>query len=140
MKNVSRDFNAADTSDNDGNEDSPLDPGSGSGLSSAAEEEAALVERAKEVTGCWQAVRTTAASPSDQTEAAAGGSSVWLRHALALHEVRVMKSYRPRLFREGVTAARIRREVLCILSPSSDGRKGRAGNMKDIFWDQIVSL
>ena len=140
MKNVSRDFNAADTSDNDGNEDSPLDPGSGSGLSSAAEEEAALVERAKEVTGCWQAVRTTAASPSDHTEAAAGGSSVWLRHALALHEVRVMKSYRSRLFREGVAAARIRREVLRILSPSTDGRKSRAGDMKDIFWDQIISL
>ena len=145
MKNVSRDFNAADTGDNDGNENPPLDLGSGSGsgsgssLSSAAEEEAALVERAKEVTGCWQAIRATAASP-DQTEAAAGGSSVWLRHALALHEVRVMKSYRPRLFREGVAAARIRREVLRLLSPSTDGRRGPAGDMKDIFWDQIVLL
>ena len=124
MKDVSRDFDAADTSNSDGNAHSPLGPGagrvsgSGSGLSSAAEKEAVVVERAKQATGCWQ----TTTAPPDQT-AGGVGSSVWLRHALALHEVRVMKSYRPRLFHEGVAAARIRRDVRCILSPPTEGGK-----------------
>ena len=146
MKNVSRDFNvnAANTSDKDGNEDLPLDSGSvsvpGSGLLSTTEADAAVVGRAIEVTGCWQSVRTTAPSPSDQTDAAGGGSSVYLKYMLATHEAGVMESYRPRLLREGVAAARIRREVLRILSPLTDRRKGRAGDMKDIFWDQIIFL
>jgi hypothetical protein len=142
MKDVSRDFDAADASDSDGtgNAHSPSGSGSASGsLSSAAEEEeeAVVVERAKQATGCWQ---TTTATSSEQTGGGGGGSSVWLRHALAVHEVRVMKSYRPRLFREGVAAARIRREVHRTLFPSTDGEKVRAGDMRDVFWDQIILL
>ena len=145
MKDVSRDFDTTDASNSDGNAHSPPgsggSSGSGSGLSSAAEEDAVVVERAKQATGCW--LTTTATSP-DQTggggDGGGGGSSVWLRHALAVHEVRVMKSYRPRLFREGVVAARIRREVHRTLFPSTDGEKVRAGDMKDIFWDQIILL
>ena len=143
MKDVSRDFDAADASDSDGNGNAHSPSGSGSasgsgpGLSSAAEEDAVVVECAKQATGCWP---TTTATSSEQTGGGGGGSSVWLRHALAVHEVRVMKSYRPRLFREGVAAARIRREVHRTLFPSTDGEKVRAGDMKDIFWDQIISL
>ena len=145
MKDVSRDFDTTDASNSDGNAHSPPgsggSSGSGSGLSSAAEEDAVVVERAKQATGCWPT--TTATSP-DQTggggDGGGGGSSVWVRHAFAVLEVRVMKSYRLRLFREGVAAARIRREVHRTLFPSTDGEKVRAGDMKDIFWDQIILL
>ena len=142
MKDVSRDFNAADASDSGGNAHSPSGcaSGSGSGLSSAADEEAIVVERAKQATGCWPTATATSPDQTDGGGGGGGGSSVCPRHALAVHEVTVMKSYRPRLFREGVAAARIRREVHRTLFPSTDGEKIRAGDMKDIFWDQIISL
>jgi hypothetical protein len=136
MDNVSRDFDAADPSggDCDDRSSSPSDSGTGSDLSSASAEEAALMERAKRATGCWQA--TTA--PPDVAAGSGGDASVQLKDALALHEVRVMKSYRPRLIREGVASAKIRREFVRILSPRADERKGRGDDMKDIFWDQII--
>ena len=65
MKNVSRESDAVDASDGDDDDHPPLDSDSGSdsdsetgsgsgvpGVPSAAAEEAALVERAKQATGC----------------------------------------------------------------------------------------
>ena len=145
MKKVSWESDAVDASDGDDDDHPPLgsesgsdsgsDTGSGSGVPSAAAEEAALVERAKQATDCWQ-VTTTTVSP-DRAAAAVGDTSVPLRDALALREVRVMKSYRPRLFREGIASATIRREVIRVLC---HGRNGRGSEMMDILWDNINLL
>lgn len=140
MDNVSRDFNAATGAyDGDGDDNTSSDSGSGSGSGppSTTAEEAALLERVKRVTGGWPVITTTE-SLGDQSASDAGcGSSDRLRDALALHEVRVMKSYRPRLLQEGLFAAAIRCEIVHILS---DGRNGRGCDItaKDIFWDGIV--
>jgi hypothetical protein len=88
------------------------------------------------VTGGWPVITATE-SLGDQSASDAGcDSSDRLRDALALHEVRVMRSYRPRLFHEGLFAAAIRQEIVWILS---DGRKGRACDItaEDIFRDEI---
>ena len=88
------------------------------------------------MTGGWPVITATE-SLGDQSASDAGCvSSDCLRDALALHEVRVMRSYRPRLFHEGLFAAAIRHEIVCILS---DGRKGRACDItaEDIFWDEV---
>jgi hypothetical protein len=135
MKNVSRDFDAATSTD----ENTSSDPSSGSssGPSSATAEEAALLERMKRVTGGWPVVTTTE-TIGDQSFGDAGcGPSDQLRDALALHEVRVMKSYRPRLLSEGHFTAAIRREIVLILSHGAHGR-GRDTTAEDIFWDGIV--
>jgi hypothetical protein len=103
----------SDSDDGDGDENTSSDSGSGasSGLSSAAAEEVALVERVKQAAGFWPVITTTESPPGDQSAAGAdGGSSDRLRDALALDEVRVMKIYRPRLFLEGSAAATIRRQ------------------------------
>ena len=49
-----------------------------------------------------------------------------IQDALARHEIRVMKSYRPKLLREGTVAVRIRSEMLDVLStgPGSDDEGG----------------
>lgn len=140
MDNVSRDFDAAtgaDDGDGDGNTSSDSGSGSGSGPSSAIEEEAALLERVKQVTGGWPIITATE-SPGDQPAGDAGcGSSDRVRDALALHEVRVMKTYRPRLLHEGVSAAAIRCEIVRVLSDERNGR-GCDITAEDIFWDGIV--
>jgi hypothetical protein len=135
MNNVSRDFDAttgADASDGDSGSVS----GSGSGSSDATAEEASLVERVIRVTGGWPVI--TATEPfGDRPPAGVCDSSDRVGDALALHEVRVMNSYRPRLLHEGVSAAAIRCEIVRILS---DGRDGRGCDItaEDIFWDGIV--
>jgi hypothetical protein len=141
--NVSRDFTAAtgaDVGDGDDNTSSGFGFGSGSGPSSATAEEAALLERVKRVTGGWPVI--TATEPlDDQSAGDAGRSSSDLRRdALALHEIREMKSYRPRLLHEGLSAAAIRCEIVRILSPGADGRNGHGCDItaEDIFWDGIV--
>jgi hypothetical protein len=50
-----------------------------------------------------------------------------------------MKVYRPRLFLEGSAAARIRRQIVRVLSPGADGRNGRGCDIiaKVIFWDGV---
>jgi hypothetical protein len=64
------------------------------------------VERVKRAMGCWLATTTTESPSGDQSAGGAdGGSSDRLRDALALHEVRVMKIYRPQLILEGSIAA-----------------------------------
>ncbi|KAF8486442.1 hypothetical protein DFH94DRAFT_713329 [Russula ochroleuca] len=65
MKDVSRDFDAADAiTDGGGKDHSPS--GSGSGLSSeSAAREVALTKRAKRATSCWQVITKTTVSPSD---------------------------------------------------------------------------
>ena len=150
MKNVSRDFDAADANGGGGDHHSPSDSDSDSGAESAiaTAEEAALVERAKRATGCWQVTTTESPPAADSV----GGASARVRDALALHEVRVMESYRQRLFLEGDNAGWIRSEVFRVLSSWTDGRKGRDGEvaggargdeivqMKDFFWDQVVSI
>jgi len=143
MDNVSRDFNVATGAD-DGNDDnntsSDFGSGSGSGPSSATAEEATLLERVKRVTGGWPVITATE-SLGDQSAGNAGcGSSDRVRDALALHEVRVMKSYRPRLFHEGSIAEAIRIEIVRILSPRTDGQNGRDCDItsEDIFWDGIA--
>ena len=128
MDNVSPDFDAGtDVNDGDGDDNTSSDssPSSGSDPSSATAEEAALVERAKRATGGGWPVIAAPELP--------GGD------ALALHEVRVMKSYRPRLLQEGSTAAMIRREIIRALSTGADGLNGRGRDItaEDIFWDGI---
>jgi hypothetical protein len=143
MNNVSRDFDAttgAGDGDGDDNTSSDSDSGSGSGSgpSSATAEEAALVERVKRVTGGLPVITATE-SLGDQPSGDAGcGPSDRVRDALALHEVRVMKSYRPQLLHEGGFAAEIRCEIVRILS---DGQNSRGCDItaEDIFWDGIVS-
>ncbi len=59
------------------------------------------MERVKRVMGCWPMVVTTDSPPGDQSAGGTvSGSSDRLRDAVALHEVRVMKIYRPQLFLE----------------------------------------
>jgi hypothetical protein len=125
--NVSPDFDAgtnANDGDGDDNASSDSGPSSGSGPSSATAEEAALVERAKRATGGWPVIAATELPGGD---------------ALALHEVRVMKSYRPRLLREGSATAMIRREIIRALSTGAGGPDGRGRDItaEDIFWDGI---
>jgi len=145
MDNVSRDFNVA-TGANDGNGDNNASSnfgsgsGSGSGPTSASAEEATLLERVKRVTGGCPVITATE-SLGDQSAGNAGcGSSDRVRDALALHEVRAMKSYRPRLLHEGFIAKTIRVEIVRILSPGEDGQNGRGCDVtsEDIFWDGIV--
>ena len=143
MHNVSRDFNATTGADDgDGDDKTSSDSGSGSDsdLSSTAAEEAALLERMKRVTGGWPVI-TAIESLGDESASDAGcGSSVRLREDLALHEIRVMKSYRPQILQEGLFSAAIRREIVRVLSPGADGRSGRGCDIMavDIFWDGIV--
>jgi len=143
MDNASRDLDAAtgaDDGDGDDNTSSDFGSGSGSGPSSATAEEAALLDRVKRVAGGWPVITATL-SLGDQSAGDAGcGTSDRLRDALALYEVRVMKSYRPLLLHEGLVAAAIRREIVHILSPRPDGQNGRGCDImaEDIFWDGIV--
>jgi hypothetical protein len=142
MDNVSRDFHAVTgAEDGDGDDNSSLEfgSGSGSGPSSATAEEAALLDRVKRVTGGWPVITATE-SLGDQSASDAGCGSDQLRDALALYEVRAMKSYRPRLLHEGLFASAIRREIVHILSPGADGQNGRGCDItaEDIFWDGIV--
>ena len=140
MNNVSRDFDATTgAGDDNTSSDSGSGSGSSSGPSSATAEEAALVERVKRVTGGLPTVTATESLGDQPSGDDAGcGSSDRVRDALALHEVRVMKSYRPRLLHEGGFAAEIRCEIVRILS---DGRNSRGCDItaEDIFWDGIVS-
>lgn len=82
---------------------------------------------------CWQLI-TMIVSSRDQVAGSADSdfSVFWLRDSLALQRsfsLRVMRSYRPQLFREAFAAssARIRRasEIVRILSPWT----GRIGGM-----------
>jgi hypothetical protein len=87
---------------------------------------AALVDRAKQVT-LWRVTE-----PRD----------IQMQDALALREVRVMKSYRPKLLRAGTAAARIRSEMFDVLVQT--GRRADAnpegGPMGEgeVFWDGIL--
>jgi hypothetical protein len=143
MGNVSRDFATdaapgADEGDGDDNTASDLGSGSGSGPSSATAGESDLLERVKRVTGGWPVITATESLGDESASDAGCNSSDRLRDALALHEVRVMKSYRPRLLREGHFAAAIRREIVFILSYGADGDgRGRDITAEDIFWDGI---
>lgn len=152
IDNVSRDLDAAtmmvvrarpvpEGADNgDGDEDTSSGSGSGlgsAGPSSATAEEAALLERAKRVTGGWPVITATESLGDQSALDADRGSSDRVKDALALHEVRVMKSYRPRLLHEGVFAATIRKEIVRILSDERNGR-GCDITAEDIFWDGIV--
>ncbi|KAN0132431.1 hypothetical protein V8E53_009857 [Lactarius tabidus] len=91
-----------------------------------AAEVTALVNRAKKVT-LWRVTE-----PRD----------IRMQDALALREVRVMKSYRPKLLRAGTAAARIRSEMFDVLVQT--GRRADAnpegGPMGEgeLFWDGIL--
>ena len=61
------------TVDGDDNATSDSGSGAGSGLSSAATEEVAVMERAKRATGCWPVITTTESLPDGQS---AGGAVV----------------------------------------------------------------
>jgi hypothetical protein len=86
-------------------------------------EETVLVERADQVTG-WQ-------------RAERGPPRVW--RALALHEVRVMKSYRPVLLCTRTDAAGIRAGIFQVLSQTEGLDHGAPLSEKDVFWDRIYS-
>jgi len=94
----------------------------------ATAEVAALVDRAKEVT-LWRVTEPCEAQMQD---------------ALAQREVRMMRSYRPRLLRAGTAAARIRSEMFDVLSQT--GRStwtdadGRPLGESEVFWDGISLL
>ena len=79
---------------------------------SADGEVAALVDRAKQTT-LWRAEDSRASQIQD---------------TLARREIRVMKSYRPRLLRESAAAARIRSEMLNLLTWAD-------GSEEKVFWD-----
>jgi hypothetical protein len=86
--------------------------------------EAVVVERADQVTG-WQ-------------RAERGPPRVW--RALALHEVRVMKSYRPGLLCARTDAAGIRTGIFQVLSQTEGLDHGAPLSEEDVFWDRIYSL
>jgi len=64
-------------------------------------------------------------------------TGVW--RALALHEVRVMKSYRPGLLCARADAAGIRTGIFKVLSQTEGLGHGAPLSEKDIFWDRICS-
>jgi hypothetical protein len=121
-RTMSRDFDETDHGDN----------------ASAAEppsaEEAALVQLAADVTG-WKVT-----SPG----------AIRQRDALALHEVRVMKKYRPRLLRAtgsvvGTIASQIRREITRCILAQTDSEEGETEEGESsvppgevVFWDGII--
>jgi hypothetical protein len=86
-------------------------------------EVAALVVRAKQAT-CWRVTEPRDAQMQD---------------ALALREVRVMTSYRPRLLRAGTAAARIRSDMSSVLALTGRGTDTEGGIIGDgeVFWDGI---
>ena len=88
-------------------------------------EVAALVDRAKKVT-LWRV--------SDPHDAR-------MQDALALREVRIMKSYRPRLLRAGTAAARIRSEIFDVLVQTGrwEDTDGEPMGKREVFWDGISS-
>lgn len=108
MSTVSRDFDAPGDS-----EKTPTESNSPSA------EESALVERAGQVTG-WQVAER---------------DPFW--HALALHEIRIMTSYRPSLLAQ-TAAASIRSGVFHVLSRTEGLGRGACLSEKDVFWDGIV--
>lgn len=79
------------TVDGDDNATSDSGSGAGSGLSSAATEEAAVMERAKRATGCWPVITTESLPGGQPAGGADGDSSDRLRDVLALDEVKVSK-------------------------------------------------
>jgi len=109
MGTVSRDFDAPGDSDKTPTESHP-----------PSAEETTLVERSDRATG-WQLAER---GPS------------W--HALALHEVRVMKSYRPNLLLAQTAAASIRSGVFHVLSRTEGLGRGTRLSGRDVFWDGIV--
>jgi hypothetical protein len=109
MSTVSRDFDAPSDSDKQPTESNP-----------PSAEETALVERADRATG-WQL---------------ADRGPFW--HALALHEVRVMKNYRPSLLLAQSAAATIRAGIFHVLSQTEGLGQGTRLSEKDVFWDGIV--
>jgi hypothetical protein len=111
MSTVSRDFDETDDGDDTSARSEP-----------PSAEEAALVQRAVVVTG-WQIIEP---------------DPIRRQEALALHEVRVMKKYRPRLLHAGTVASQIRCDVFRVLSQrEGSGSSVPAG--RGIFWDGILS-
>ncbi len=86
-------------------------------------EVAALVDHAKQVT-CWRVTEPRSAQIQD---------------ALALHEVRVMTSYRPRLLHAGTAAARIRSDIFAVLAQTGPWKdtEGVPIGEREVFWDGI---
>ena len=119
-RTISRDFDENDHGDN----------ASAAKSEPPSAEEAALVQLAADVTG-WKVT-----SPG----------AIRRRDALALHEVRVMKKYRPSLLRHdasevGTIASQIRREITRCILPQTDSEKEGGSNMpadEVVFWDGIV--
>jgi hypothetical protein len=94
-----------------------------SGKAPSSAEDIALVERADQATG-WQLAER---------------GPFW--DALTLHEVRVMKSYRPSLLLAQTAAATLRSGIFHVLS-RTEGSSGQSTRLseKDVFWDGIVSI
>ena len=109
MGTVSRDFETPGDSDT-----------TPTGSNPPSAEETALVERADRATG-WRL-----------------GERGPFWHALALHEVRVMKSYRPHLLLAQTAAASIRSGVFHVLSRTEGLGRGALLSQRDVFWDGIV--
>ena len=142
MVNVLRHSDAA-TGAKDGDSDentssgSGSESGSGSSCSTAEEataEEAAILERAKLVTGDWPVITTTE-PPGDQSAGNAGcGSSDLLWDVLALClvtvVVRVLNDRRPHM---RPFAAMTLHEIVCILFPETFGQYGPGTSRRMTF-------
>jgi hypothetical protein len=89
-------------------------------------EETALVESANRATGCRIA------------ELAIGPRGICAGDALALHEIRVMKSYRPQLLWAGTVAVGVRAGLFRVLAQTRRSSYGLSLNEEDVFWDGIV--
>jgi hypothetical protein len=87
---------------------------------SADTEVAALVGRAKQAT-LWRVTDPCAAEIQD---------------ALARREIRVMRSYRPKLLRAGTAAARIRNNVLEVLGVGAEDELEE----DEVFWDGCTAV
>jgi len=100
-----------------------FDPTAAAAKETSSAEVTALVDRAKQVT-YW---RVTVPR------------SVKMKDALALREVCIMMSYRPRLLRAGTAGARIRSDTSGALAQTglwTDMEGGPIGE-REVFWDGI---
>jgi hypothetical protein len=79
---------------------------------------AALVDRAKKAT-LWRVTDPSASQIQDM---------------LARREIRVMRSYRPKLLRAGTAASRIRSEVLDVFVKTEQGAEAETEE-GEVFWD-----
>ncbi|KAI9456854.1 hypothetical protein BJY52DRAFT_1275024 [Lactarius psammicola] len=100
-----------------------FDPAAAATEETPSAEVAALIDRARQVT-FWRTTEPLSAQMQD---------------ALALGEVCVMRSYRPRLLRAGTAAARIRSDMFGVLVQTGlrTDMEGGPIDEREVFWDGV---